>query len=709
MRYSRFLKSIDIEPFDVNVTTSDPGVDAISRDGSADNIFGTRVVFTVDNFGNCGCGGFAYLRAFDDTTDYYKPAFVFNRGVKSAGEAATHEAGHNLGLNHDGVIGGSAYYGGHGSGETGWAPIMGVGYNRALVQWSQGEYSGSNNGEDDLARMQTYGAPLVTDDHGNSIGSATPLDTGAGVGVGEIALQGRGVIHTRTDRDVFLLLVGAGPLELSVSPSPSAPNLDVESVLYDAGGAEIARSNAFSALTASLTVNVAAGQYFLAVNGVGEGDPLSTGYTDYGSLGNYHVSGSASDPGGLASPTAVAAAPGYAASFAPLLVNFDGSASIAATAWMWDFGDGASAGGQLVSHTYDSPGSYDVTLTVSGQEGLTDSDGLVVTVNNQKPLAAASVDSLTAAPGELLTFDGSASYDPDSSGSIVAWEWRFGDGSIDSGEIVSHSYTSGGSFVVELTVTDNLGDTASTVLTVGVTGPSIVEQFADAEQTLAGSVNGDLGETFVTDASEESITEVESGGRKRIRFSYLEHSWYFDVIGGDSVTLWVTGRHVVADDGESMRFFYSLDGGLEVPLDIALDDIRRTLEATLPTAGGRARLIVRDSDRSGGNRGLDRLFVDALVIVTENGGGDSPPPPPPPPQPEGIVLEANGYKVKGQKTVDLSWQGIITGGVLYRDGASIADVNGSGYTDSLGKGGGTYGYMLCDSSGACSATVTVIF
>jgi hypothetical protein len=131
----------DFAPFDVNVTTQDPGQAAITRSSSSDAFYGTRVVITDDNFASCGCGGFAYLTAFNDVGDYYKPAFVFNSSLVGAGEAITHEAGHNLSLHHDGTdVGGAGYYTGHGSGATGWAPIMGVGYYQPLVQWSQGEY-----------------------------------------------------------------------------------------------------------------------------------------------------------------------------------------------------------------------------------------------------------------------------------------------------------------------------------------------------------------------------------------------------------------------------------------------------------------------------------------------------------------------------------------------------------------------------------------
>ncbi len=110
----------DYAPFDVDVTTEDPGETALTRSSSGDLQYGVRVVVTTDNFDNCGCGGFAYISAFDNTGDYLKPAFVFNTSVVGAGEAISHEAGHTLGLYHDGISGGATYYSGHGSGDTGW-------------------------------------------------------------------------------------------------------------------------------------------------------------------------------------------------------------------------------------------------------------------------------------------------------------------------------------------------------------------------------------------------------------------------------------------------------------------------------------------------------------------------------------------------------------------------------------------------------------
>ena len=114
----------DFAPFDVNVTTRDPGDDAIINSGAGDTQWGARAIVTVDNFAACGCGGFAYLYSFGDAVG--TPTFIFNLGEGSLGETFTHEVGHMLGLVHDGrAAGGLEYYPGHGTGPTGWGAIMG--------------------------------------------------------------------------------------------------------------------------------------------------------------------------------------------------------------------------------------------------------------------------------------------------------------------------------------------------------------------------------------------------------------------------------------------------------------------------------------------------------------------------------------------------------------------------------------------------------
>lgn len=84
-----------------------------------------------------------------------------------------------------------------------------------------------------------------------------------------------------------------------------------------------------------------------------------------------------------------------------------------------------------------------------------------------------------------------------------------------------------------------------------------------------------------------------------------------------------------------------------------------------------------------------------------------------PPPPTGISLSANGYKVKGAHTIDLSWSGATSSNVdVYRNGALLATTaNDGAYTDATNnKGGGSYTYQVCEAgTSTCSGTVNVVF
>ena len=280
----------DFAMFDINVTTEDPGVPALSKSNSSDLTYGIRVVIGgssggADDWYTSGAGGVAFVGTFDVSTDV--PCWVFpgNLGSseKNIAEAASHEAGHTLGLSHDGTST-AGYYSGQGN----WAPIMGVGYSKEIVQWSKGEYTGANNLQDDLAVMLTQGAVYRPDDHGSTTATATVLSADT------IPLLSEGVIEKRSDLDYFRIAAAGGSLGITVKPAPRDSNLRIEVKLYDAAGTvlQTASSTDTTAGTQAVTLtrSAAVGDYFFSVDGIGNGDPLATGYTDYASLGQYLVS-----------------------------------------------------------------------------------------------------------------------------------------------------------------------------------------------------------------------------------------------------------------------------------------------------------------------------------------------------------------------------------------------------------------------------------
>ena len=97
---------------------------------------------------------------------------------------------------------------------------------------------------------------------------------------------------------------------------------------------------------------------------------------------------------------------------------------------------------------------------------------------NQPPTASLSADPTFGEAPLPVSFDAAASADPD--GSLVAWDWEFGDGASDSGESVSHTYSAAGDHTVTLTVTDDGGASATATTTITVTAasipPSIISQ-----------------------------------------------------------------------------------------------------------------------------------------------------------------------------------------------------------------------------------------
>ena len=128
----------------------------------------------------------------------------------------------------------------------------------------------------------------------------------------------------------------------------------------------------------------------------------------------------------------------------------------------WDFGDGASSTQRNPSHSYASPGQYDVTLVVTDNDGAEDSRTRTAQAESPPappPPPPPSNDppnaEFEAACQELrCTFVDRSS---DEDGSVVRWEWDFGDGSSSSERNPSHTYAVAGNYTVLLVATDDDG------------------------------------------------------------------------------------------------------------------------------------------------------------------------------------------------------------------------------------------------------------
>jgi PKD repeat protein len=226
--------------------------------------------------------------------------------------------------------------------------------------------------------------------------------------------------------------------------------------------------------------------------------------------------------------------------YAPLSVQFTDSSTGDISGWLWDFGDGTPIStGQNPSHTYNSAGSYTVTMEVSGVYG---SD--TVTKANYVNVTVINAD-FTASPRNGNT-PLTVQFTDLSDGSISGWLWDFGDGTpISTGQNPSHTYNSSGSYTVTLEVSGIDGsDTVTksnyinvTVINADFTASSPrsgytphTVQFADLSD---GSISGwlwDFGDGTPTSTEQNPSHTYNSSG------SYTVTLEVSGVYGSDTVT-----------------------------------------------------------------------------------------------------------------------------------------------------------------------------
>ena len=561
------IVSEDFIPFDVNVTTEEPGPDALRKSGSGDTQWGVRVVITDDTFANCGCGGHAYIGSFDDTQD--EPVFVYNSSLTGVAEASSHEVGHAMWLSHDGTST-ATYYSGHGSGNTSWGPLMGASYNRNVTHWSKGEYYDSNNagsganygnGPDDLAIIASLtngnGFGYRSDDHGDNAASATALDV-AGLNV-----SGNGIIETTADDDVFSFVTGTGTVQLDIDTVAQGTNLDIRAELRDNNGSLVATSDDGSVLDAGFNISLAGGQYTLHITGTGTGNPhvsSPSGYTEYGSLGRYFISGTIVDPDPDTAIVTVQATDDSAAEAG----QDPGVFTISRT------GDLSSPLTVLYSMSGDADNGTDYTQ-VSGS----------VTIPINQPSA-----TVTITPSDDSTPEGSEqailTIDPDAA------------------------------YVI--------GAANSAIVSIADDDLTSVDDAAISETTIDGSVvTGSYPNTHTDDDSYEEIEEELYGGGKRTR---MQHQWTFNVTGGNSVTFFAQAHH---DGGpDDFDFEYSTDGvswtKMFTVTKTADGDVPQSYDLPASTSG---TLFVRviDTNRVRNENAVNRIWVDQLIVRSHVGGG----------------------------------------------------------------------------------------
>jgi len=208
---------------------------------------------------------------------------------------------------------------------------------------------------------------------------------------------------------------------------------------------------------------------------------------------------------------------------APLAVSFNASNSSDSDgtiiSYTWDFKDGSTGSGQTINHTFSSAGSYNVGLTITDNEGATDSTTKAITVtapviSNQSPIASFTASPTSGVAPLTVSFNASGSSDSD--GTIISYTWDFKDGSTGSGQITSHTFSSAGSYSVKLTVTDNEGATGTATKTVTVTADSTAD-FDDCGNILVKFYSALSNQNFTL-----ALSYCKYGG---ITYDYVTAIW----------------------------------------------------------------------------------------------------------------------------------------------------------------------------------------
>ncbi len=153
----------------------------------------------------------------------------------------------------------------------------------------------------------------------------------------------------------------------------------------------------------------------------------------------------------------------------------------------WDLGDGSETGhGLYIEHVFLSAGTFTVTLRVSDGQ-LEDTDTCHVRVlERDDPPSAAIAPSTHIVADRLEPVGLSAEGSTDDNG-IENYYWDLGDGSTAETMVVSHQYTTLGSFVVTLTVTDAMGQFDINKTTVEVVNLApVIEEVTGPERVEVG-------------------------------------------------------------------------------------------------------------------------------------------------------------------------------------------------------------------------------
>jgi len=232
---------------------------------------------------------------------------------------------------------------------------------------------------------------------------------------------------------------------------------------------------------------------------------------------------------------------------APLAVQFTDASSGDVTSWVWSFGDGATSTARNPSHQYAAVGSYTVALTMIGPHGSDTETKTSYIEVAAAPVAAFSASPTAGAPPLSVLFT------DESTGSMTAWTWDFGDGATSTVQHPAHLYETSGVYTVRLTVSGPGGSNSVTKSELIQVSPDVGAVTPTARFTLTpDSGAAPLSVQFTDQSSGTIATWVWSFGDGRS--SSAQHPTHlFTDVGIYTITLKVEGAAGSSTKSQQVR------------------------------------------------------------------------------------------------------------------------------------------------------------
>jgi hypothetical protein len=285
--------SEDFRPFALNITTDS------TKYWNAPSAQRFRIIFTPTSAWYPNAGGVAYVGTFTYGDDV--PGFVFTNRLNQASpnhykyvaEACSHETGHALGLTHQSKFNETCsllenYNSGQGSGETGWAPIMGKSYYKNMTGWNNGPIPSScTSMQDNLSIITSQNGFTYREDDFTDIANSSSTQ------INEYSFNINGIVTTPLDRDAFKFInTKSSPVHIEVNPFSTGANnenanLDIAVQLFNSANQLIRTYDPETSMSVIIDTTLANGTYYIIIDGTGN---INAG--NYGSLGSYSITGS---------------------------------------------------------------------------------------------------------------------------------------------------------------------------------------------------------------------------------------------------------------------------------------------------------------------------------------------------------------------------------------------------------------------------------